>query len=61
MSTVSIAHDEEVKESLNVEDTAVKRDSLHMDVEKAEEKLSVDRGVWGSQVEFVMTCISYAG
>ena len=60
--SIPIGAGEEVeKKSPNVEDAMIRRASVDMDPEKADEKSAVDRGVWGSQVEFVMTCISYAG
>ena len=32
-----------------------------VDDEKLFEVSEIERGLWGSQLEFVMTCISYAG
>ena len=48
------------RDSMGESDSVTKGSRICMDAEKAV-NLSVERGVWGSQVEFVMTCISYAG
>ena len=69
MSSVNDKKMEEVKIPLKGEDrgsilTAKDAESPPVDHhfdEEVSEGSEIERGLWGSQMEFIMTCISYAG